>query len=175
MTRILLPIAVAALLLTACEGRIGMDEGNAAAETNGVAASAEGKAEDGRVTIKAPGIDMSINIPESIRTRTNVDGDSKIIYPGATLSGMHVQGGSGDLGNSGVEIRFTSADAPDRVAAWYRDSARAGDFAIRSASSVGNSQVISGITSGEEDPFTLRLNPGASGGTDARLALSDRR
>ena len=165
--------ASTALALAACEARFGNE---APAVEGNEAASAEGKAEEGRVTISAPGFDMKINIPEGLRR--GVDSDSGIIYPNSTFSGVHVQGGpEGADGRSDgeVELRFTSADAPALVARWYQDPGRAGDFTIATAANEGRDFVIAGTTKEDGGNFRVRLAPRQGGGTDGRVALSDRR
>ena len=132
-SRLLFPAAAAALALTACEARFGND---ARPSGNG---SAENKAEEGQVSINAPGVEMKINVPEGIRHEMHMNDDSGLIYPGATLSGVHVEGGrEHDKRRDGeVELRFNSADPPDTVARWYQDPARASDFTIAAASPRG--------------------------------------
>src|ERR1043165_7007279 len=123
-SRLLVPAAAAALSLTACEARFGND----AAPTNG---SAENKAEEGQVSINAPGVQMKIDVPEGLRREMHMNDDSGLIYPGARMSGVHVEGGrDGDKSDGEDELRFNSADAPDVVARWYRDPARASDFTV---------------------------------------------
>ena len=169
LPRSLAVLAAAAAMLGACEARIGNDA--PPVEAN---ASAAGKAEEGRLTVSAPGFDMSIDIPEGLRGDTRMDGEG-IIYPGAEFGGIHVQGrpeeGGHDQGE--VEIRFTSGDPLDRVVAWYRDSARAGDFTLRSARREGDAVLIEGTGREDGDPFRLRLTA-EGGGTEGRLLLSDR-
>ena len=166
----LFPALAALILLSACEARIGREgeDGNQTAGT-----SADGKSEEGTFSIDAPGFAMEIDIPKAIADNAEIDSDSGILYPGSELSGMHIQASEG--GNSGsVELRFTSVDAPDKVAAWYRDPARAADFTVASAAREGDAIVISGADKKGGDPFTLRLIAGEGGGTDGRLSLSDR-
>ena len=107
----LLSLTAALLALTACEARFGNDA-RSSAEGNG---SAEGKAEEGRLSISTHGFDMKIDIPESLRREARIDDDSRIIYPNSRMNGIHVQGGrDGGSGNDGeVELRFTTADRPD--------------------------------------------------------------
>ncbi len=166
----LLPLAAAAALaLTACEARFGND----AAPGNG---SAAGKAEEGRLSISAPGFDMKISIPEGLRREAGIDDDSGVIYPNSSFSGIHVEGGrDGAAGRSEgeVELRFGSADAPDLVARWYQDPARAGDFAVATATREGAAFVIAGTTAGDDGRFQVRLSPRQGGGTDGRVVLSD--
>jgi hypothetical protein len=173
-----LPVLLAGVaLLTACEGRLGEDGETGSREAPGreSAPTASGKSEEGKLSIKAPGFDMKINIPQALADRT--DTDSELIYPGASLSGMHIEAGAernAGKRNSGVELRFTSSDPINKVAAWYRDPARAGGFSTASTSREGNAIVISGTQKSDGDPFNLRLSPAAAGGTEGRLALTDR-
>lgn len=166
----LVPAIAAIALLGACEARIGNDAPPIAEN-----ASAAGRAEEGRVTIEAPGFNMSINIPEGLRSEANMDDNDGLIYPGSNFSGIHVLGrdhekAGGD--RSEVELRFTSADPIDRVVAWYRDPARAQEFSVGSAAQEGNGFVINGTRREDNGPFTLRLAPRGSG-VDARLLLVD--
>lgn len=167
----LLPLAAAAALaLTACEARFGNDAD--AVPSNG---SAEGKAEQGRLSIHAPGFDMKISIPEGIRREAGIDDDSGVIYPNSTLSGMHVEGGRDDTRSDGqVELAFTSADAPDLIARWYQDSARASHFTVATANREGAAFVIAGTTRNHDGDFRVHLTPRQGGGTEARVLLSDR-
>jgi hypothetical protein len=165
----LLALAAAggALALTACEARFGND---AQPSGNG---SAENKAEEGEVSINAPGFQMKINIPEGIRREANINDDSGIIYPGSIFGGIHVEGGrERGKADGEVELRFTSADAPERVAAWYRDPARAGDFAIAAANREGEAYVFAGTTK-DSGRFRVHLAPRAGGGTEGRALLTE--
>ena len=166
---ILLPLAAAALALTACEARVGNDAGP---DGNG---SAEGKAEEGRLSIHAPGFDMKINIPEGIRREAGIDDDSGVIYPNSTLSGMHVEGGRDDSRSDGeVELAFTSTDAIDAIARWYQDPARRDHFTVATVNREGPAIVIAGTTRNNDGGFRVHLTPRAAGGTEARVVLSDR-
>ncbi len=174
MTRLrLLPLgAIAALALGACEARVGNDADAGQANRT---AGAEGKAEEGRLSIHAPGFDLKINIPEGIRREADMEGDSDIIYPHSRFSGMHVEGGRDDSRSDGeVELAFISADAPDLVAAWYRDPARAPEFTVASASREGSGWLIAGATRGNDGNFRVRLIARRDGGTEGRVVLTDR-
>ena len=164
--------ALAALAsLGACEARFGNDAAPVAEN-----ASAAGRAEEGRLTVEAPGFNMSIDIPESVRGDARADEDSGPLYPGATLAGLHVQGRpDGADGSRGgeVEMRFTTSDPPERVAAWYRDPARAPDFTVQSAGREGNGFVVSGTGRQDHERFTVRIAPRSGGGSEGRLVLSD--
>lgn len=168
----LLPIAATAalLVLAACEARVG----NAVhPDGNG---SAENKAEEGQVSINASGVQMKINIPEGLRHEASIHDDGGLVFPGSTMSGMHIEGGhEGEQGKSDgqVELRFASTTGPDAVAHWYQDPARARDFTIASASRDGAAYVFAGIRTNGRGPFRVRLAPRAGGGTDGRVLLSD--
>jgi hypothetical protein len=138
-------------------------------------AGAEGKAEEGRLSIKAPGVDIAINVPDAMRGRARADTDSDLLPPGSQVSGLHVQGDGGDRakGRDSVELRFSSAEPPQRVAAWYRDPARREHFTISEARREGEAIVLTGA-SRDGGPVTVRLSPGTGVGTDGRLILVDR-
>jgi len=166
----LLPLAaVAALALTACEARFGND---ARSDGNG---SAEGKAEEGRLSISTNGFEMKIDIPESLRREARINDDSRIIYPNSRMNGIHVEGGrDGGNGNDGeVELRFTTADSPDLVERWYRDPGRAADFTVESAVREGNAFVVAGARKEDQGRFRISLTARQGGGTDGRAVLSD--
>jgi hypothetical protein len=160
-------------MLAACDVHVGNDAGEVSEN-----ASAAGKAQDGRLTVEAPGFNMSVNIPEKMRADAHMDSEN-LIYPGSTFGGIHVQGGRKHAdGSSGgeVELRFSTADRADRVAAWYREPARRDkDVTIASVERQGDGFAISGTAGDDKTPFALHLAPRAGGGTDARLLISDNR
>jgi hypothetical protein len=172
------------LLCMALAPVAGCDRGgtdNASAGGN-ASATAEGKAADGRVTVKAPGVDISLRIPDSVRSRMPTRSNGELLPPGAQIGGIHVQGhgeegGSG--GNGTVELSFRSDQAPEQLAGWYRDPARGANFTIGSDASEGTALVLGGNTreNGRDagGRFTVRLSPRQGGGSDGRLLLSERR
>lgn len=165
-----LPALAAIVLLAACDVKIGNEAGTVSEN-----ASAAGRAQEGRVTIEAPGFNMSMNIPESDLGDAKID-DDRVIYPGSQFGGVHVQGRPGRSGEDGsgeVELRFTTADPPDRVVAWYRDPARHDDIVVASAERQGEGFHLSGTAGNEKKPFDLRIMPRSGGGTEARLLISD--
>ena len=160
-------LSAAAILAAGCEAKIGNDAGPAG-DGNGQA-SAEGKAKEGQVAIKAPGLDLSVSIPMEATGRGQHDG--KLLYPGATPTGVYIAGGEGGEGE--VEIRFRAGDAPEKVAAWYRDPARGPDFTLENPRQEGADFVASGTQKEDGQSFRLRLAPRAGGGTDGRLVVRD--
>lgn len=163
------PLAMAAVAaLAACQARVGND-----IESSG---SAENKAERGELSINAPGVQMKINIPEGLRREAAIHDESGLVYPGSTMAGVHVEGGSDDRqgeSHGEVELRFASTDAPDAVARWYRDPARSAHFTLDSASRAGPAYVFAGSRREGHGRFRVRLMPAAGGGTDGRLLLAD--
>lgn len=163
----LVPVISAVTLLAACEMRIGNDAPPVADN-----ASAAGRAEDGRLSVEAPGFNLAITIPEGFDGRSDGGNDNQIVYPGARVAGIHVQGGRdrGDNGRDEVELRLTSGDAPDRILAWYRDPDR---FTLSSTSRDGNATLLVGTGRRDNERFTLRITPRAGGGSDMRLLIAD--
>ena len=168
--RRILPLA-ALILLAACEMKVGTDKDEKAATQ--ATASAEGKSEDGSISIDAPGFDLKLNIPDALRAQVGSDGE--ILYPGSKLAGLHVQAADGSgPGEDSVELRFTTGDAPAKVAAWYRDPAQAKELVVTSVAQQGEGYRISGTSKPDGDPFELTLSPAAGGGTEGRILLQDR-
>jgi hypothetical protein len=164
----------AAALLGACKAktdRNAADNVSAAAEV-----SAEGKAEEGKISVKAPGFDLKFTLPKGIVGEARVERDSKLLYPGATLRGMAIAAGEGrgDGGDSEVEIGFSTPDPLDKVVAWYRDPARADGFRLERAAREGAEWRVTGVQKRDGHRFKLRLSEREGGGSDGRLAVRHR-
>ena len=170
MTRAKLALMLgSAFLVLGCEAKVGDGDGNVASNDQ---ASAEGKSEEGKIALSMPGFDVKLNVPLD---KAEMSGDQgKILYPGSKLTGVYVAAhpdkGAGSDGE--VELRFATPDAPDKVAAWYRDPARAPDFALSADSREGEAYVLAGEQKGDEEIFRLRLEADGSG-TDGRLVVRD--
>jgi hypothetical protein len=161
-------LVLAPIALAGCDARIGND---VRAAGNG---SAENKAEEGQLSISAPGVEMKIDIPEGIRRETNIQDDSGLVYPGSRMSGVHIQGGrDGQRSDGEVEMRFVSVDPPETVVRWYRDPARVSTFTLDSAGREGEAHVFSGTKKEGNGRFRLRLAASAGGGTEGRLLLTE--
>ena len=157
-----------AFLLCACEGKVGRDrEGNAVDEQ----VSAEGKAEEGKVSIKAPGFDLKFSLPKGMADEARVERDSKLLYPGSVLRGMAIVAGPGDGKGSEVEIGFSTPHPVDEVAAWYRDPGRAEGFRLERAAREGDGWMVTGVQKRDKHRFKLRLTRRQGGGTDGRLTV----
>lgn len=147
----------------------------AAPEANGNAqASAEGRAEEGKISVKGPGVDLTFSLPKAMRGEAKAARESKVLYPGATIGGLALVGTQGKAdkpGDSEVEFRLATADPIDKVTAWYRDPARAKDIKVTGITRQGDETVITGSQAREVDTFKLRLSPRPGGGTDGRLTI----
>ncbi len=156
-------------LICGCEARIGPGDGNASANGR---RSAEGKAEEGSIALDAPGFNFKLKVPLD---RARTDSRSDLLYPGSTLTGIYIaaQPDSGAGSDGEVELRFASPDAPDKVAAWYRDQSRPKALNLSSDSKDGAAYVLAGTQKESGDSFKLRLEPKASG-TDGRLTVRDK-
>jgi hypothetical protein len=163
----LVPLLAATLAASACSVQIGngQTDGNATVDVN-----TPGNGSDGSLSVRAPGFNLSMDIPASIQGEISA-GDNDLVYPGARIGGVHVNAGRDHADEAIVEINYASTDGPDRIAAWYRDPARGPDVRVSSASRQGDAMLISGTH--EEDRFELRIAPRADGGSEARLVLTD--
>src|SRR3954471_14433525 len=151
----ILALAATAFLFTGCNPG-GGDEDNLLAANQTV--SAEGKAQEGKISVKAPGVDITISVPKELTGGAKVGKDSKMLYPGATLAGMAIAAGEKDNqgGDTDVEMRFRTADPLDTVVAWYRDPARDG-FRIDSAKRQGAELVFAGVQRRDNRAFKVTL------------------
>ena len=126
------------LSLGACDSTVRPEEPDNPAPDNHV--SAEGRSEEGKISLKMPGVDMSLSLPKGAADEARAERDSKLLYPGAILRGMAIVAGpdTDTSSSSEVEIRFSTPDPVDKVAAWYRDPARADGFKLRRAARDGD-------------------------------------
>jgi hypothetical protein len=164
----------AAALLCACDSKGHPDEADNESANGHV--SAEGRAEEGKISLKMPGVDMTLSLPKGVADEARAERDSKLLYPGSILRGMAIAAGpdSDKSGDSEVEIRFSTPDPVDKVAAWYRDPARAGGFQLQRAAKEGDAWLVTGVQKRDEHDFKLRLSPRPGEGTNGRLTVRHR-
>ena len=144
-------IAVAsALALSGCGAGDDNESANAA---NAMPAS---RTENGQLTARVQGVDLKVNLPPPIRRMTE---DDDLLPPRART----LRGGEGR--------RFHSDDPPGSVANWYRDRARENRFTIDRATSEGTTMVLAGTVRGG-GALSVRLAPGAGGGTDGTVVVT---
>lgn len=166
-------LASAAALIGACQAKFDPDEADNAARTE---VSAEGKAEEGKISVKAPGFDLKFTLPKGMVGEARAERDSKLLYPEAILRGMAIAAGEGRAkdGDSEVEIGFSTPDPLDKVVAWYRDPARAEGFRLDRAEKEADGWRVTGVQKRDRHRFKLRLSPRPGGGTDGRLTVRHR-
>lgn len=168
MRSLVVGTAAAALLLAGCEMSVKRD-GETGTSANAAAPAA---VRDGQISIDTPGFDMKLDIPDALRSQ--ISGDSNLIYPGSKIGGLNIAAGQdAGQGKGRVQMRFTTPDAPDKVAAWYRDPARAAELTGVSVAREGGGYRVSGGAKGGGDPFDLRLSAAPGGGTLGELLLRD--
>lgn len=175
MNRPSLCIALAAAAsLCACDSEARLDEPDNVVANNHV--TAEGKSEEGKISLNMPGLDMTLSLPKGVAEQARTERDSKLLYPGATLRGMAVAAGpdSEKSGDSEVEIRFSSPDPLDKVVAWYRDPARSEGFQLQRASREGEAWLVTGVQKRDDHRFKLRLSPRPGEGTNGQLTVRHR-
>jgi hypothetical protein len=162
-------LAAMAAALSAC-GAVDDDDDNLLAANQSV--SAEGKAQEGKISVKAPGVDISFSVPKELTVDAKAGKDNKLLYPNATLSGIAFAAGEKDNhnGDTDVEVRFKAPDPLDKVAAWYRDPARAEGFRLTSETREGTQLVLAGVQR-DRHAFKVTLGPGAGGGTEGRVRV----
>jgi hypothetical protein len=166
--------AAAAASLGACDSRVRPEEPDNPVANSPV--SAEGKAEEGKISLKMPGVDMTLSLPKGVADEARAERDSKLLYPGAILRGMAIAAGpdSARSGDSEVEIRFSTPDPVDKVAAWYRDPARAEGFQLQRAAKEGDLWLVTGVQKRDKHDFKLRLSPRPGEGTNGQLTVRHR-
>lgn len=162
------------VLLGGCEADAPQQPQQAPQAVQGKAAEAPapGKAKEGVVSINAPGFNLNVNIPESMAAKAKVDEDNGLLYPGATVTGLHVQAGEGRSADS-AEIRFTSTASPSQMLGWYRDPARGDHFSVTSVERQGEGFRLTGADK-DGDPFSVSIAPAPEGGTRGQLTARNK-
>ncbi|HYI40727.1 MAG TPA: hypothetical protein VE053_10445 [Allosphingosinicella sp.] len=161
----------AAALLCACDAEVHPEEPDNPVVDSPV--SAEGKSEEGKISLKTPGLDMTLSLPKGVADEARAERGSKLLYPGAILRGMAIAAGpdSDKSGDSEVEIRFSTPDPVDKVAAWYRDPARSEGFQLQRAIREGEAWLVTGVQKRDEHRFRLRLSARGGEGTNGQLTV----
>ena len=173
MRKAMLGLVVPLVLLAACEMKAGKADGD-----NDMASLSIG--EDGNVSITAndgadgvsvsvPGFEGKVKIPGMELGGDNMDIDGMKLYPGSEVKGINVTDQKG-AGNSLVQMRFTSPGAPDKVASYYADAARAEDFTDINVTNKGGVATFTAKKS-DGDDITITMNPAAGGATAGQIVI----
>jgi len=146
---LLLPIALAA-----CHGSANINfDGNDTDGNSVISTDA-----NGRIQIKAPGIQGSITLPKMPLDAKNFDIDGVTLYPGSTLKNLKVNDGAGDKDGQ-VIVEFESPAAPTLVRDWFRDNMTKQGFKVTTK----DDNLIG--TTDDGQPFALQLSAQGDGRT----------
>lgn len=139
---LLLPIALAA-----CHGSANINiDGNDTDGNSVISTDA-----NGRIQIKAPGIQGSITLPKVPLDAKNFDIDGVTLYPGSTLKNLKVNDSQGDKDGQ-VIVEFESPAAPTVVRDWFRDNMTKQGFKVTTK----DDNLIG--TTDDGQPFALQLS-----------------
>lgn len=139
---LLLPIALAA-----CHGSANINfDGNDTDGNSVISTDA-----NGRIQIKAPGVQGSITLPKVPLDAKNFDIDGVTLYPGSTLKNLKVNDSQGDKDGQ-VIVEFESPAAPTVVRDWFRDNMTKQGFKVttKDVNLIG--------TTDDGQPFALQLS-----------------
>ncbi|WP_066721292.1 hypothetical protein [Sphingomonas pituitosa] len=156
---LLLPLALAA-----CHGNANINfEGNDTDGNSVISTDA-----NGRIQIKAPGIQGSITLPKMPLDAKNFDIDGVTLYPGSTLKNLKVndKGGDKDGERDGeVIVEFESPAAPTVVRDWFRDNMTKQGFKVTTK----DDNLIG--TTDDGQPFALQLSANGEGRTKGLMQV----
>ncbi|WP_296616300.1 hypothetical protein [Sphingomonas sp.] len=151
----LIPLAAAALALTACGDH----------DDNSTSISFSGNSSDGAVSggidssgnlkIDANGFKADLKLPKFAVDANNFEMNGVHLYPGSTISSINVNGGDGEDGGKDpgkVRVTFTSPATAATVRDWLKERLGKAGFTL-SADGTG----LSGKTD-DGKPFALKLS-----------------
>ncbi len=155
-------ILAPALLLAAC-GSNGNNDGTEisikGADGNGFSAN---QGQDGKVAVDLPGFKANIDLP-GIKLDA---GDFKLngvsLPEGSEVTKMDVSGNNGD---GGVRVNFTSPEGTAQVREWFQGRLAAEGFTLKAQ---GND--LSGTTE-DGKPFRLTTKDGANGRSESTITI----
>ena len=139
---LLLPIALAA-----CHGSANINFDGNDSDGNSVISTDS----NGRIQIKAPGVQGSITLPKMPLDAKNFDIDGVTLYPGSTLKNLKVNDNQGDKDGQ-VIVEFESPAAPTVVRDWFRDNMTKQGFKVTTK----DDNLIG--TTDDGQPFALQLS-----------------
>lgn len=169
----IIALSASLLFITACsntnqeseeeiEIKIDLDDG-----TNESSASS---VKDGKFSLKANGIDINIDIPQSIIEKSNRSDD---LYPGSKILGVDINSSSNNNDGSSeakavVNLKFFAPDEPKKVAQYFADKFKdeGGSASLRGTS-------VSGKTKDGQD-YKLTLNPDGNGSRGVLAITGDK-
>lgn len=129
--------------------------------------SSASSVKDGKFSLKANGIDINIDIPQSIIEKSNRSDD---LYPGSKIRAINVnaQGDDKTSGKGQVEITFFAPDEPKKVAQYFTNK-----FKDEGGSASLSGTSVSGKTKDGQD-YKLTLNSDGNGSKGVLAITGDR-
>jgi hypothetical protein len=122
---------------------------------NGAAATEAKPGEAAAPSPSAPG-----EIP--LRRASRIE--AKLVPPGAALGA--------DPDPRAPGLVFQAREAPARLLGWLRATANGADFVLESELQEGAEHVLSGRVRGTGEAYTVRIAPGAGGGTTGMVMVT---
>ena len=166
-----LVLIVPVLLLAGC-GKSAGDSKDATAITvdakgeggDAVAINADGKTGD--VSVKVPGFEGKMQLPNISINAADFDIDGVKLYPGSKVSGMHVNADSSKAKETGtVSFEFTSPAEPAKVAAYLRKA-----FAEKGTTLAGTDTAMTG-TKADGDALAISLAAAPARQTTGKISI----
>lgn len=159
MNRRLVPLLLS-VALAGCHGNANIDfDGNDTDGNSVISTDA-----NGRIQIKAPGIQGSITLPKMPLDAKNFDIDGVTLYPGSTLKNLKVNDKGGDKDGE-VIVEFESPAAPTVVRDWFRDNMTKQGFKVTTK----DDNLIG--TTDDGQPFALQLSAVGDGRTKGLMQV----
>jgi hypothetical protein len=159
MNRRLVPLLLP-FALVACHGSANIDfDGNNIDGNSVISTDA-----NGRIQIKAPGIQGSITLPKMPLDAKNFDIDGVTLYPGSTLKNLKVNDKGSDKEGE-VIVEFESPAAPTVVRDWFRDNMTKQGFKVTTK----DDNLIG--TTDDGQPFALQLSAVGDGKTKGLMQV----
>ena len=148
------------IALAACHGSANINFDGNDSDGNSVISTDS----NGRIQIKAPGIQGSITLPKMPLDAKNFDIDGVTLYPGSTLKNLKVNDGTGDKDGQ-VIVEFESPAAPTVVRDWFRDNMTKQGFKVTTK----DDNLIG--TTDDGQPFALQLSASGESKTNGLMQV----
>lgn len=162
--RALLLTGLAALLpLAACDRSGGGTSVSIKGGDGNVLAEADG--DSGQVKLDLPGFQGKFDLPRVKVAADNFDLNGVRLYPGSSIDGIDVNGGTGGGGGGGVRVSFTSPASPATVRDWLMTRLNKADFAVTAD---GNGLIG---TTDDRKPFRLEMAPAGANQAKGHLTI----
>ena len=160
-------ILAPALLLAACGGGEGADNGTQISISGGDNGSAftAGVGKDGQISVNAPGFNGSIKLPKIQLDAGDFEINGVKLPDGSKITDMNILGNRSGNGDDRVRLSFTSPVGTAAVREWFQGKLTAEGFKLSAA---GDN--LSGTTD-DGKGFTLTTKATGAGASESLLAI----